>query len=99
MRLASFSVADGVVRPGLVLGDEIVDLSDPMTGLPETMKAVLALGPAARPALDAAPRTSARRHRVDEVRRHAPVPDPPTILGIGMNYHAHIAELGRERPE
>ncbi len=99
MRLASFSAADGVVRPGLVLGDEIVDLSDPMTGLPETMKAVLALGPAARPALDAAPRTSARRHRVDEVRRHAPVPDPPTILGIGMNYHAHIAELGRERPE
>ena len=87
------------MRPGLVLGDEIVDLSDPMTGLPETMKAVLALGPAARPALDAAPRTSATRHHVHEVRRHAPVPDPPTILGIGMNYHAHIAELGREPPE
>ena len=64
MRLASFSAADGVVRPGLVLGDEIVDLSDPMTGLPETMRAVLALGPAARPALDAAPRTSATRHHV-----------------------------------
>jgi 2-keto-4-pentenoate hydratase/2-oxohepta-3-ene-1,7-dioic acid hydratase in catechol pathway len=99
MRLISFSATDGVVRPGLVLGDEVVDLSDPATGLPETMRAVLALGTAARPALDAAPQTGARRHQIDEVRRHAPVPDPPTILGIGMNYHAHIAELGREQPE
>jgi 2-keto-4-pentenoate hydratase/2-oxohepta-3-ene-1,7-dioic acid hydratase in catechol pathway len=99
LRLASFSAADGVVRPGLVLGDELVDLSDPATGLPSTMRAVLALGPAALPALRAAPRTGAPRHAVQEVRRHAPVPDPPTILGIGMNYHAHIAELGREQPE
>ncbi len=99
MRLASFSAANGVVRPGLVLGEEIVDLSDPATGLPGTMREVLALGPAARPALDAAPRTSAARHALHGVRRHAPVPDPPTILGIGMNYHAHIAELGREQPE
>jgi 2-keto-4-pentenoate hydratase/2-oxohepta-3-ene-1,7-dioic acid hydratase in catechol pathway len=82
-----------------VLADEIVDLSDPATGLPDTMRAVLALGPAARQALDAAPHTTAARHPVSEVRRHAPVPDPPTILGIGMNYHAHIAELGREQPE
>jgi 2-keto-4-pentenoate hydratase/2-oxohepta-3-ene-1,7-dioic acid hydratase in catechol pathway len=99
MRLATFSAADGVVRPGLVLGDEIVDLSDPATGLPSTMRALLALGPAAWPALAAAPRTGATRHAAQEVRRHAPVPDPPTILGIGMNYHAHIAELGREQPE
>jgi 2-keto-4-pentenoate hydratase/2-oxohepta-3-ene-1,7-dioic acid hydratase in catechol pathway len=99
MRLCSFSAADGVVRPGLVLGEEIVDLSDSATGLPGTMREVLALGPAARPVLDAAPRTRATRHPGHEVRRHAPVPDPPTILGIGMNYHAHIAELGREQPE
>jgi 2-keto-4-pentenoate hydratase/2-oxohepta-3-ene-1,7-dioic acid hydratase in catechol pathway len=99
MRLVSFSAANGVVRPGLVLGEEIVDLSDPATGLPGTMREVLALGRAARPALDAAPRTSAARHALHDVRRHAPVPDPPTILGIGMNYHAHIAELGREQPE
>jgi 2-keto-4-pentenoate hydratase/2-oxohepta-3-ene-1,7-dioic acid hydratase in catechol pathway len=33
------------------------------------------------------------------VRRHAPVPDPPAILAIGMNYRAHVAEMGREPPE
>jgi 2-keto-4-pentenoate hydratase/2-oxohepta-3-ene-1,7-dioic acid hydratase in catechol pathway len=99
VRLVSFSAADGALRPGLVLGDEIVDLSDPATGLPDTMRAVLALGPAVRTMLDAAASTSAVRYPVSEVRRHAPVPDPPTILGIGMNYHAHIAELGRDQPE
>ena len=100
MRLVSFSAADGVVRPGLLLGEEIVDLSDPATGLPGTMRAVLALGPPARAhAGMRAGDTSAVRYPVGEVRRHAPVPDPPTILGIGMNYHAHIAEMGRERPE
>jgi 2-keto-4-pentenoate hydratase/2-oxohepta-3-ene-1,7-dioic acid hydratase in catechol pathway len=30
---------------------------------------------------------------------HAPVPDPPAILAIGMNYRAHVAEMGREPPE
>ena len=27
------------------------------------------------------------------------MPDPPAILAIGMNYRAHVAELGREPPE
>jgi 2-keto-4-pentenoate hydratase/2-oxohepta-3-ene-1,7-dioic acid hydratase in catechol pathway len=33
------------------------------------------------------------------VRRHAPVPQPPAILAVGMNYCAHVAEMGREPPE
>ena len=33
------------------------------------------------------------------MRLHAPVPNPPTILAIGMNYRAHVAEMGREPPE
>ena len=41
----------------------------------------------------------ARRHALGAVRRHAPVPDPPAILAIGMNYRAHVAEMGREPPE
>jgi 2-keto-4-pentenoate hydratase/2-oxohepta-3-ene-1,7-dioic acid hydratase in catechol pathway len=99
VRLVSFSVAGGPVRPGLMEGDEVVDLADPLTGLPRRMRALLALGPAALEQVRAAPASGAVRHALPDVRRHAPVPDPPAILAIGMNYRAHVAEMGREPPE
>ncbi len=99
MRLVSFSADDGIVRPGLVVGDEIVDLADAATGLPPTMVALLGLGPDGMARVEAAARTRAARHPIAAVRRHAPVPDPPVILAIGMNYRAHVAEMGREAPE
>jgi 2-keto-4-pentenoate hydratase/2-oxohepta-3-ene-1,7-dioic acid hydratase in catechol pathway len=83
----------------LVVRDEVVDLTDAATGLPATMRALLALGPDGLAGAAAAPSTRAPRHPLSEVRRHAPVPDPPAILGIGMNYRAHVAELGRQPPE
>ncbi len=99
MRLVSFSLPDGRVRPGLVAGDEVVDLSDPASGLPQTMVEILALGPPALERAVAVGSGAARRYAWGEVRRHAPVPDPPAILAIGMNYRAHVAEMGREPPE
>ena len=52
MRLVTFSPHPGPStgppdspRPGLVVGDEIVDLSDPAVGLPSDMAELLALGP------------------------------------------------------
>jgi 2-keto-4-pentenoate hydratase/2-oxohepta-3-ene-1,7-dioic acid hydratase in catechol pathway len=99
MRLVSFSVAGGPVRPGLIDGGEVVDLADPAAGLPTTMRELLALGPAALEQVRAAPTSGAVRHALAGVRRHAPVPDPPAILAIGMNYRAHVAEMGREPPE
>ena len=99
MRLVSFSLPDGRIRPGLVAGDEVVDLSDPASGVPQTMIELLGLG---RPGLEragAAAAGNARRYALGDVRRHAPVPDPPAILAIGMNYRAHVAEMGREPPE
>jgi 2-keto-4-pentenoate hydratase/2-oxohepta-3-ene-1,7-dioic acid hydratase in catechol pathway len=99
VRLVSFSLTGGVPRPGLVVGDEVVDLSDPATGLPSTMRELLALGPDGLEAAGAAVAGGAARHALAGVRRHAPVPDPPAILAIGMNYRAHVAEMGREPPE
>ena len=99
MRLASFSLSDGRPRPGLIVGDEILDLSDAATGLPPTMAELVALGPEGLERARAAPAGPAARHDLSTVRRHAPVPDPPAILAIGMNYRAHVAELGREPPE
>jgi 2-keto-4-pentenoate hydratase/2-oxohepta-3-ene-1,7-dioic acid hydratase in catechol pathway len=99
VRLVSFSLTGGVPRPGLVVGDEVVDLGDPATGLPSTMRELLALGPDGLEAAGAAVAGGAARHALAGVRRHAPVPDPPAILAIGMNYRAHVAEMGREPPE
>ncbi len=99
MRLASFSLADGRPRPGLIVGEEILDLSDPGTGLPSTMTGLLALGPDGLERVRTTPAGPAARHDLAAVRRHAPVPDPPAILAIGMNYRAHVAEMGREPPE
>ena len=99
MRLVSFSRPGEAPRAGLNLGDEVVDLSDAETGLPSTMRELLALGRDGLAAAAAAPATGATRHALASVRRHAPVPDPPAILAIGMNYRAHVAEIGREPPE
>jgi 2-keto-4-pentenoate hydratase/2-oxohepta-3-ene-1,7-dioic acid hydratase in catechol pathway len=99
MRLVSFSLPDQPIRPGLIVGDEVVDLSDPATGLPATMRQLLALGAGALDQVGATPGGGAARHGRAEVTLHAPVPDPPVILAIGMNYRAHVAEMGREAPE
>jgi 2-keto-4-pentenoate hydratase/2-oxohepta-3-ene-1,7-dioic acid hydratase in catechol pathway len=105
MRLISFSAntdtgpSAGHPRPGVVAGDEVVDLSDPAVGLPADMGQLLALGPAALAAAGQATSGKAARYPLDSVRRHAPVPYPPAILAIGMNYRAHVAEMGREPPE
>jgi 2-keto-4-pentenoate hydratase/2-oxohepta-3-ene-1,7-dioic acid hydratase in catechol pathway len=101
VRLVSFSVGDGSPRPGALVGDEVVDLADPSIArpLPATMRRLIALGRDGLEGARAAVTGRAPRHPIDEVRRHAPVPDPPAILAIGMNYRAHVAELGREPPE
>jgi 2-keto-4-pentenoate hydratase/2-oxohepta-3-ene-1,7-dioic acid hydratase in catechol pathway len=99
VRLVSFSLPGEAPRPGLIVGDEVVDLDDAATGLPSTMLELLALGPDGLAGAAAAPGTRAARHALTTVRRHAPVPDPPAILAIGMNYRGHVAELGREPPE
>ena len=90
---------EGTAKTGLVVGDEIVDLTDPAIGLPGDMVALLALGEDARARLGGAPAGRARRLAVAEARLTAPVPHPPSFLAIARNYGAHIAELGHDRPE
>ncbi len=111
MRLLSFSPGpdvsptstssetSGVPRPGVVFGDEVVDLSDPAVGLPGDMAELLALGPDGLGRAREAHAAGGARYPLDTVRLHAPVPRPPNILAIGMNYQAHVAEMGREAPE
>lgn len=85
----------------------------PLSVLPSTMLALLELGDdgldAARAVVawaegrtsDAALREAGVIFGTDEpgFRLEAPVPDPRTVLGIGLNYRAHAAELGAELPQ
>jgi len=101
MRLLSFaegSSADLRYQTGVLVGDEIVVLSDESVGLPADMVELLAGGQAA---LDVARRAVAARgarRPLQAVRVGAPVRRPPKVFGIAMNYADHVAELGREPP-
>jgi 2-keto-4-pentenoate hydratase/2-oxohepta-3-ene-1,7-dioic acid hydratase in catechol pathway len=106
MRLASFLVPQETAagpaptpRTGVVDGDDLVDLTGPPLGLPGDMVALLGLGQPAMEAARGAASSEAHRWRLEEVELLAPVPVPPKVLAIGMNYRAHVAEMGREPPE
>ena len=101
MRLVSF-VERGdpsAVRTGVMLEGEVVDLTDPAVGLPGDMTQLLVEGAGALERAGDAPRTDARRLASEEVVLRPPVPHPPKVMGIGLNYAAHIAETGATRPE
>jgi 2-keto-4-pentenoate hydratase/2-oxohepta-3-ene-1,7-dioic acid hydratase in catechol pathway len=103
VRLVSYSSPDidpsDAPRTGVIEGDEVVDLSDAAVGLPSDMTTLLELGSAALAAAGTAASTSAKRFPVLSVKLRSPIPAPPNILAIGMNYRAHVAEMGREAPE
>ena len=90
MKLVSFSVAGGELRPGYLLEatNEIVDLTS--SGVASTLD-VIAGG-----AVSAA---SGEKLPLSSVRLHAPLNDPPRIFCIGLNYRDHAIESGMEIPK
>jgi 2-keto-4-pentenoate hydratase/2-oxohepta-3-ene-1,7-dioic acid hydratase in catechol pathway len=87
------------VCTGVVAGDEVIDLTDPAVGLPPDMCDLLDAGHEALARAMNAHKSAARRAPLDSVRLLSPVPRPPKVLGIGMNYRSHVVEMGREIPE
>ena len=101
MRLVSFveRAEPSAVRTGVVVDEQVIDLTDPSVALPGDMTDFLVAGPAAFERAQAAPGSSARRLDLDLVQLRPPVPRPAKVLGIGLNYAAHVAETGASRPE
>ena len=105
MRLVSFtSGTDGTVgmetvRTGVLVGEEIVDLTDPVVGLPGDMCDLLGAGDEALERAEVSTSTNARRVTLESARLLAPVPHPAKVLAIGLNYRAHVAEMGLDVPE
>jgi 2-keto-4-pentenoate hydratase/2-oxohepta-3-ene-1,7-dioic acid hydratase in catechol pathway len=97
MKLATFTESDQT-RVGVVVGDDIVDLSATAPDLPTEMTALLAAGP---DALAAAARAAevGKKLALADVHLESPVLRPPKILAIGLNYADHVAESGMETPK
>ena len=95
MKLATFT-ADRRERVGIVAGDGLVDLSN--GAFPATMIGLIELWPAIEADVRRFAANAKPHFALSQVRLRAPVPRPPKILAIGLNYADHIAETGREKP-
>lgn len=87
MKLVTFVEGDRGPRPGLVVDGGIVDLSA------EGFKDSIAFM-AAPPSVQADVAKSKSLIPMDNLKLMAPVPSPPRIFGIGVNYAEHSAESG-----
>jgi 2-keto-4-pentenoate hydratase/2-oxohepta-3-ene-1,7-dioic acid hydratase in catechol pathway len=92
MKLVSFSLADGRIRPGALIEDGklVVDLS--VAGYADTL-AVIAAGITEPDRGNTFP-----AYPIAEVRLHAPLLNPPRVFAIGLNYRDHATESGMELP-
>jgi acylpyruvate hydrolase len=101
MKIVSYG-PKGRERPGVVAGNEIVDLNSFDPSLPVTVRGILAddrLGDVTRIAEDAASVPTEFKHPVDKVRLGPPVTDPSKIICLGLNYRDHAEEQDRKVPE
>jgi 2-keto-4-pentenoate hydratase/2-oxohepta-3-ene-1,7-dioic acid hydratase in catechol pathway len=80
MKLVSFSAADDRVRPGVLAGDTVLDLSFAYA----SALAVVTAGLSSAPHAPSFP--------LSQVKRHAPLPNPPRVFAIGLNYRDHAIE-------
>jgi len=94
MRLVTFRHHDRT-RLGRLHADEVLDLAAAAPELPTDMLALLTAG---SDALTVAERADGPRLALADVTLLAPIPRPPKILAIGLNYADHAAESGQEVP-
>ncbi|HTK73828.1 MAG TPA: fumarylacetoacetate hydrolase family protein [Gemmataceae bacterium] len=98
MRLATLATPAGP-RAAVGVGNYYVDLYATDPSLPSSVRSLLAGGPGAlreAAAADRSPR--AVRVAAGQVELLPPVPDPPKILCIGLNYRDHAKENNRAIP-
>lgn len=90
MKLVSYSISGSVVTPGALLEDtqQVADLST--LGF-SSVQDVIERGEL--PNVD-----GVETHPLAQVRLHAPLPNPPRVFAIGLNYRDHAKESGMEIP-
>ncbi|MGH2466257.1 MAG: fumarylacetoacetate hydrolase family protein, partial [Candidatus Limnocylindrales bacterium] len=107
MRLVSY-LDQGRERLGLLLGERVVPARELLLTGPATMAELLGGGPEAVDRLRQAVATAAATtdaeaaagaQNLGDVTLLAPVPRPPKIVAIGLNYRSHTGEQERPPPK
>ena len=114
MRITTSKVG-GTYRPCIVVGDRVFDLCGATDAFiadgnfaalpaPDHVEHLLAQGPeglvqAAKVVDWAVGRGNAHSQPLADARLTSPVRQPQKIIGVGMNYRDHCAELGRPVPD
>lgn len=83
MRLVTFQGPDSPAQAGIVTGDTV-------TGLGTDMLSAIAAG--------TPPSASGPSHALSSVQLLAPIPRPPKLICVGLNYRDHAREAGLEIP-
>jgi acylpyruvate hydrolase len=97
MHLVTFD--SGGPRPGVLVGEDILDLRTLDASLPSDVRGILEAGAVerVRSILAAGPSKGLIARR--DVRLLAPVPNPGLVLSVGMNYYEHLKEMKTPVPE
>ena len=95
MRLLTFT-HDGVTRTGALRAEHIVDLHGTDASVPADMLSLLRGGDAMLAKAQAAAESGHAAIALAEVKLESPIPNPPRILAIGLNYLAHWNEIPEE---
>jgi 2-keto-4-pentenoate hydratase/2-oxohepta-3-ene-1,7-dioic acid hydratase in catechol pathway len=97
MRLASFH-AGAAIRPGVVVGDELVDIAGIAPDRDVSWVELLEGGDESLDKVRQIAESGANRVPLDAVRLAPPV-RPRKFFAIGLNYADHVAESGLDTPE
>jgi 2-keto-4-pentenoate hydratase/2-oxohepta-3-ene-1,7-dioic acid hydratase in catechol pathway len=98
MRLATIQTKAGP-RPAVYQAGKYVDVQATDEGLPTSVRGILEGGPELLQLVaTVAARPAAVRYLESAVKLLPPIPDPPKILCIGLNYRDHAEETGAPIP-
>src|SRR5438552_15267760 len=100
MRLATIQTSRGP-RAAVFLGTHYVDLEATDSSLPKSIRELIEAGPLALNGARQAAAKSAQavRYEAAGVQLLPPIPDPPKIVCLGLNYRDHAIESGAAIPK
>src|SRR5882757_434816 len=97
MKLVSFTHG-GVGKIGALVDDEVRTIANKSSHEPLTLLDLLDAGDEGRAYIQRSLSKTTETFKLRDVKLGAPIAHPRKFLGLGGNYHAHIAEIKRKFP-